>query len=278
MSIPAATMPKQRTKRETAQSGRIPKFIILATVYAFLYIPILVLVVYSFNASRLNAVWTGFTTEWYKSLWQNSTMLSATWTSIQVGVIQTIISTILGTMGGIALHRYKFWGKTAFVYFLYIPIVIPEIVMAVALLLFFHGIQFPLGVPAMIVGHTSFTIPYVVLVVRAVMANFDKSIEEAARDLGANEFQTLIRVTLPIIMPGIIVGALLSFAQSFDDFTTSFFVDGMGHDPLPIYIYGLMRHGVSPAVNALSTLILIVTLSFALFGERLQRRGEVIKA
>lgn len=130
----------------------------------------------------------------------------------------------------------------------------------------------------MIVGHTSFTIPYVVLVVRAVMANFDKSIEEAARDLGANEFQTLIRVTLPIIMPGIIVGALLSFAQSFDDFTTSFFVDGMGHDPLPIYIYGLMRHGVSPAVNALSTLILIVTLSFALFGERLQRRGEVIKA
>jgi len=257
---------------------KMARFSIMALVYGFLYIPILVLIVFSFNKSRLNAVWTGFTMHWYHTLFTQSTMLHATWISLEVTIAQTIISTILGTMGGIALHRYHFWGKKAFIYFLYIPIVIPEIVMAVALLLFFHGIHFPLGVPAMIVGHTAFTIPYVVLVVRATMSGFDKTLEEAAKDLGANELQTLLRVTIPIILPGIIVGALLSFAQSFDDFTTSFFVDGMGHDPLPIYVFGLMRHGVSPAVNALSTLILVVTLSVSLFGEKLQRRGGVAKA
>lgn len=264
-------------KMRPGRAGQASRYAVMWLVYAFLYIPIIILIVFSFNVSRLNAVWLGFTTHWYSTLFTDTSLLDAARISLVVTVVQTVVSTILGTMGGIALHRYRFWGKRALIYFLYIPIVIPEIIMAVALLMYLHGIRFPLGVPAMIVGHTSFTIPFVVLVVRASMSGFDKSTEEAARDLGANELQTLLRVTIPMILPGIIVGALLSFSQSFDDFTTSFFVDGMGNDPLPIYIYGLMRHGVSPAVNALSTLVLVVTLSFSLFGERIQRSGKMVR-
>ena len=266
--------PVRSDRRRLTSASRV---VMLASVYAFLYIPIIILIVFSFNNSRLNATWMGFTTSWYGTLPDHPSMLNAAEISIAVTLGQTVISTVLGTMGGIALHRYKFPGKRMFVYFLYIPIVIPEVVLAVALLLFFNQVSFPLGVVAMMVGHTTFTIPFVVLVVRAAMSGFDNSLEEAARDLGATEWQTLWKVTIPIILPGIIVGALLSFSQSFDDFTTSFFVDGMGNDPLPVYIYGLMRHGVSPVVNALAAIILAVTLVFALLGERMQRVGKLAR-
>ena len=260
-------------------SARLPKApssqwiqqIILILVLSFLYVPIVVLIVFSFNTSYLSALWTGFTLNWYRVLLQEPTLLHSLIISLEVGILQTIISTILGTMGGIALHRYNFWGKKALTYFLYVPIVIPEIVMAVALLIYLPHMGVPLGVPAMVVGHTTFTIPYVVLVVRASMAGFDTTLEEAARDLGANELQTLWRVTIPVILPGIIVGALLSFSQSFDDFTTSFFLDGSGNTPLPVQIYGMLRHGVNPSVNALSTVIVLATLAIVFIGQRTQR-------
>ncbi len=245
---------------------------IIVSVLGFLYVPIVVLLVFSFNQSYLSALWTGFTFRWYRVLFQEPALLHSLAVSLEVAVIQTIISTILGTLGGIALHRYNFWGKKALVYFLYVPIVIPEIVMAVALLIYLPHVGVPLGVPAMVIGQTTFTIPYVVLIVRASMAGFDTTLEEAARDLGANELQTLLRVTIPVILPGIIVGALLSFSQSFDDFTTSFFVDGSGNTPLPVQIYGMLRHGVNPSVNALSTIIVVSTLAIVYTGQRAQRR------
>ncbi|PSR35114.1 MAG: spermidine/putrescine ABC transporter permease PotC [Sulfobacillus benefaciens] len=245
---------------------------ILILVLSFLYVPIIVLIIFSFNTSYLSALWTGFTFEWYRVLLQEPTLLHSLVISVEVGIIQTVISTILGTLGGIALHRYNFWGKKALIYFLYVPIVIPEIVMAVSLLIYLPHIGVPLGVPAMVIGHTTFTIPYVVLVVRASMAGFDTTLEEAARDLGASELQTLWRVTVPVILPGIIVGALLSFSQSFDDFTTSFFLDGSGNTPLPVQIYGMLRHGVNPSVNALSTVIVLATLAIVFVGQREQRK------
>lgn len=265
LAAPPRAAKKERAPQWTRQA-------IIVAVLGFLYVPILVLIIFSFNTSYLSALWTGFTFHWYRVLLQEPTLLHSLGVSVEVAIIQTIISTILGTLGGIALHRYNFWGKKALVYFLYIPIVIPEIVMAVALLIYFPHVGVPLGVPAMVIGQTTFTIPYVVLVVRASMAGFDTTLEEASRDLGASELQTLWRVTIPVILPGIVVGALLSFSQSFDDFTTSFFVDGSGNTPLPVQIYGMLRHGINPSVNALSTVIVAATLIIVLTGQRAQRR------
>lgn len=267
-----ATEAQRLRGRERPSSPSWVRQAIIVAVLGFLYVPIVVLIAFSFNNSYLSALWTGFTFHWYHVLLQEPTLLHSLVISLEVAVIQTIISTILGTLGGIALHRYTFWGKKALIYFLYVPIVIPEIVMAVALLIYFPHIGVPLGVPAMVIGQTTFTIPYVVLVVRAAMAGFDTTLEEAARDLGASELQTLWTVTVPVILPGIIVGALLSFSQSFDDFTTSFFVDGSGNTPLPVQIYGMLRHGVNPSVNALSTIIVAATLVIVFIGQRTQRR------
>ncbi len=191
-------------------------------VYIFLYLPIFVLVVFSFNKSKLNATFTGFTLDWYKNLINNSQILEALKNSLIIAFISTFFAVIIGTLAAIGMYRYKFKGKRAMEGLLYIPVVIPEIVMGISMLAFFSSLNLPAGLITLILAHITFCISYVIIVVRARLDGFDSALEEAAQDLGATPWQTLTKVTLPVISPGIISGALLAFTLSLDDVIISF--------------------------------------------------------
>lgn len=236
-------------------------------IYIVLYMPMIILVVFSFNNSKVNAVWQGFTFKWYLGLMKDSAVLKAMTNSIIIAVISTLISTMIGTLAAVGMYKYKFKGKTVLDGMIYVPVIIPELVMGIALLMLFSQVNFPLGMLTLILAHITFSISYVVIVVRARLEGFDKSLEEAAMDLGANPFQTFIKVTLPIIMPGIIAGALLAFTLSLDDVIISFFVSGPGATTLPLKIFSMVRLGVTPEINALSTVMLIFTLTIAVISE-----------
>lgn len=238
-----------------------------AFIYGFLYIPIIILIIFSFNQSRLNAVWTGFTFEWYGKLMQNSEVLTAVKNSLTVAFVSTIVATMVGTLAAVGMYRYHFRGKTALDGMLYLPIVIPEIVMGISLLAFYALVGIPLGITTVIIAHITFCVPFVVVIVRARLEGFDRSLEEAARDLGASEWKTFRYVTLPVIGPGVLAGALLSFTLSIDDLIISFFVAGPGSTTLPLKIFSMVKFGVSPEINALSTIMLVVTLSIAVFAQ-----------
>ncbi|RME45581.1 MAG: ABC transporter permease [Chloroflexi bacterium] len=250
--------------------------------FAFLYAPIVILVIFSFNASRLNAVWQGFTLEWYSILLRDEMIHSAFKNSMIVATASTVISTVLGTMTALVMERFRFRLRSAFDAVLYLPIIIPDIVMAVSLLLFFvsafrvlsslAGIQWQLGLGTIIIAHVSFNISFVAVVVRARLADFDRTLEEAAQDLGANEWQTFRRVTLPLIMPGIIGGALLAFTLSIDDFVITFFTAGVGSTTLPIRIYGMIKRTITPEINAISSLMLLASIGLVLLSLLVQRR------
>lgn len=247
-------------------------------IFLFLYLPIGVLVLFSFNQSRLNAVWTGFTFDWYKSLWADYAIWSATSNSLIIGVASAVISTAIGTMAAFALHRYRFRGKAAFESLLQLPIVIPEIVMGVSLLAFFVLIEMPLGIHTVTIAHVAFNISFVAVIVRARLHAFDFTLEEAAMDLGANRRQTFFRVTLPLIAPGVVAGFLIALTLSLDDFIIAFFTAGVGSTTLPMQVYSMMRFGVTPKVNALSTIILAVVIVIGVAGQFALRgragRGE----
>lgn len=230
------------------------------TIFLFLYIPIGVLVAYSFNKSRLNILWTGFTFEWYGSLLHNTAIIDAFKISLTVALISTLVSAVIGTLAAVAMYRYHFKGKTALNNLLYVPVVIPEIVMGISLLAFFSFIRLPLGLTSLIITHIAFCIPFVVIVVKTRLEGFDISVEEAAMDLGANRWETFRRITLPIIMPGIISGALLAGTVSLDDVIISFFVAGPQSTTLPLKVYSMVKFGVSPEINALSTIMLAINL------------------
>lgn len=237
-------------------------------VLAFLYVPIFSMVIFSFNDSRLTAVWRGFTLRWYSSLLQ-SDVWGAFYNTIMVGVLVTVVSVILGSMTALAMSRYKFKGKSALDGYLYIPIIIPEITEALSLLLLYVWAGVRLGLFTIILGHLTFAIPFAVLVIRSRMAGFDRSVEEAAQSMGANEFQTFLRITLPIISPGVIAGGLLAFTQSYDDFIKTAFTRGPGVDMLPTTIYNLARRGgVSPELNALATIALVVSIVMAILWQK----------
>ncbi|GAB7388908.1 hypothetical protein BSNK01_27460 [Bacillaceae bacterium] len=243
-----------------------------ALVYGFLYIPIIILIVFSFNESKLNAVWTGFTFEWYGRLMQNGEVLEAAKNSLVIAILSTLISTMVGTLAAVGMYRYHFRGKSVLDGLLYLPIVIPEIVMGISLLAFFALMKIPLGIFTLIAAHITFSIPFVVVVVRARLEGFDKSLEEAALDLGATEWQTFTKVTLPVIMPGILASALLAFTLSIDDVIISFFVAGPGSTTLPLKIFSMVKFGVTPEINALSTLMLLLTITAVVFAERIRLR------
>lgn len=246
---------------------QLPAILYAAFIYGFLYIPIIILIIFSFNKSRLNAVWTGFTFEWYGKLMQNTEVLNAVKNSLTVAFTSTIVATMVGTLAAVGMYRYHFRGKTALDGLLYLPIVIPEIVMGISLLTFYALVGIPLGLTTIIIAHITFCVPFVVVVVRARLEGFDRSLEEAARDLGASEWKTFRYVTLPIIGPGVLAGALLSFTLSIDDLIISFFVAGPGSTTLPLKIFSMVKFGVSPEINALSTLMLVITLSLAVIAQ-----------
>lgn len=246
-------------------------------MYMFLYIPIIVLVIFSFNDSKLNAVWTGFSLKWYKSLASNVGILEAMKNSLLIAVASTILSVMIGTLAAVGMYRYNFKGKSLVDGMLYIPLVIPEIVMGIALLAFFSTAKFSMGIGTLILAHVTFSVSYVVAVVRARLDGFDKSVEEAAMDLGATPMQTFFAVTLPIIAPGVIAGGLLAFTLSLDDMIISFFVAGPNSMTLPLKVFSMVKFGVTPEINALSTIIMLVTLIIVGFALALRKANINMK-
>ncbi len=249
-------------------------FLFAGFVYLFLYAPILVLMVFSFNSTRSTQVWTGFSTKWYGELLRDQSILNAFYNSLTVGIVSTAIATAIGTFTALALARYDFRGKGFTDTTIYAATVMPEIVVGVSLLVFFVAASFPLGITTIIIAHVAFNISFVTIVVRARLSGMDRSIEEAAQDLGATPVNTFLRVTLPLILPGVMAGALLAFTLSFDDFVITFFVSGVGSSTLPLKIYSMIKFGVSPVINALSTVVLISTMIFIFGGSRIFMRKE----
>lgn len=231
-----------------------------ALVFLFLYLPIIVVVAFSFNASKVNVVFTHFTFDWYGKILDNERLIIALKNTLIIAACSTVIAVAVGTLGAIGLHKYKFRGKVLIDILMYIPVVIPEIILGIALLAIFSIMSLPLGILTLIIAHATFCIPFVVFTVRARLNGFDPSIEEAAMDLGANRLRTLFEILLPSIMPGVMSGALLSITLSMDDVIISFFTTGPQSTTLPMQIYSMVRSGISPDVNALSTLILIGTI------------------
>lgn len=229
-------------------------------VYLFLYLPIGVVVLYSFNTSKRNIVFEGFTFEWYGKLFQNDALLEAYGNTLIVGFSSTVIATVIGTLASYGMSKYKFRGKSILELLLYIPVVIPEIVLGISLLAIFNLSKIPMGLVSLIIAHATFCIPFVVFTVNARFAGFDRSVEEAAMDLGAGRLKTFLTVTLPMILPGVISGAFLSFTLSVDDIIISFFTTGPGSNTFPLKVMELTKTGVTPDVYALSTLVLLVTI------------------
>ena len=233
-----------------------------SAVYLFLFLPIFVVVSNSFNATTTKPYlsWKGFTFDWYIKLWDNSALLESFANTIIIAVASTILATVIGTLGAVGIYRYKFKGKEIINGLLYIPVVIPEIVIGIALLTIFTNTNIPRGMLTLILSHVSFSVPYVIFNVRARLSGYDKSIEEASMDLGANRVVTFFEITLPVLAPGIAGGALLAFTLSIDDVIISYFVNGQTKT-YPLKVMESIKSGVSPDVNALSTLVLIGTIA-----------------
>ena len=233
--------------------------------YAFLYIPLIIVVIYSFNNSRLNAEWVGFTLDWYDKLFNDEDMLTAAANSLAIALVASLVSTVLGTMAGFAMYRYKMRLLPILVL---TPIAIPEILMGVSLLIFFVLMNFTLGLASVTLAHISFCIGFVAIVVRARLAGMDESLTEAARDCGASPWNAFRYITLPLIMPGVIAGALMAFTLSIDDFVITFFTAGAGTITLPLQIYSMIKIAVTPEVNAVSTLLMLLTLALIIIASR----------
>ncbi len=251
-------------------------------IYLFLYAPIVILVIFSFTRDEFGVRWTGFTFDWYIRLFNNPRMMGAAWNTLVVASVSTVVSTIIGTLLAMAMERYRFRGRGAMEGLIYLPIVVPEIVMAVALLAFsaiaFDVIKLVTGetlrrnLATVTIGHIAFSISFVVVVVRTSLKNFDRRLEEAAADLGANSWNVFWRITFPLILPGIIGGALLAFTLSLDDFIISLFLSGPGTSLLPVEVYNRVRRAVTPEINAISTLMLLLSMVLVALSQLLQRR------
>ena len=249
----AVTKRERRMKRHEKWYGL---YIIL--FYTFIYIPIAVSIVFSFNDQKKNTSWQGFTIDWWQQLFADSDIWQVVLNTLIVALVSTAFATVIGTLGAVGMVRHEFKGKQLLNSAVYVPIVIPEIVLAVALLCIYIKIDFPLGLWSIILGHSTLTLPFVVINVKSRLAGYDKSLEEAAMDLGANQRQTFFKVTLPMILPGILSGSFLAFTLSLDDLAISNFVTGIKSTTLPLEIQSMLRSGISPEINALTTLIMLI--------------------
>ena len=272
--------------------GKIGLLLNPVFAYFFLWAPILLLIIFSFNNSRSLGTWHGFTLQWYQNIFNDvvggearfstGLMINSLGNSVIVGIFATIISTTLGTAVALSLARGNYPGKRFVDSLLYLPVVIPEITQGISLLIFFNvifdfvgtltGQRGQFGFSTIIIGHVAFNVSYVAIVVRARLADMNPRLEEAARDLGANEWTTFWRITFPLILPGVVSGALLAFTLSLDDFVITFFTSGVGTTTLPVFVYGLLKLSVTPEINAISTLILLA--STLLIGLSLLMQGR----
>ena len=243
---------------------RSPRFdaTVLTLGFAFLYIPIIILIVYSFNASRLVTVWGGFSLNWYSAMWSNQGLMDAAWVTARVGVLSATLGTILGTMAALALTRFaRFPGRMAFSGMIYAPLVMPEVITGLSLLLLFVAMGVDRGFWTVTIAHTTFTMCYVAIVVQSRLLTFDRSLEEAALDLGCPPVKTFFKITLPLIFPAVIAGWMLAFTLSLDDLVIASFNTGPGATTLPIKIYSQVRLGVTPEINAICTILIgLVTI------------------
>ncbi|MEO0566138.1 MAG: ABC transporter permease subunit [Pseudomonadota bacterium] len=245
--------------------------------FAFLYLPMVILVIYSFNESKLVTVWAGFSTKWYGELFRNDAFLEAAWVTLRVAVISSTIATVLGTMAAYVLVRSgRFFGRTLFSGMIYAPLVMPEVITGLSLLLLFIGIGLDRGVLTIVLAHTTFSMAFVAVVVSSRLVSFDKSLEEAALDLGCSPFQAFRLITLPIIAPAVISGWLLAFTLSLDDLVIASFTAGPSATTLPIKIWSSIRLGVSPEINALST-ILIALVTIGVISASLASKRALIR-
>ena len=239
--------------------------------FAFLYLPIAVLVIYSFNSSRLNIVWAEFTFDWYAKLWANGPLIRAAKNSLIIAGISTLLAVILGTVGAWLLHRYRYrfarWIQTLVA----IPMVMPEILMGISLLILFATAGFRLGFTSVIIGHVTFCFPFVLVAVQARLQGLDPALEEAALDLGATPFKAFWFVIVPSLRPAIVAGALMAFTLSMDELIVTFFIRSAASTTLPIQVYGLARVGLNPMLNALSAVFILATVAFVLFSAYLKK-------
>ena len=244
--------------------------------FAFLYLPMLILVIYSFNSSKLVTVWAGFSTKWYGELMRNEAFLDAAWVTIKVAVLSSTFATVLGTLAAYVLVRAgRFWGRTLFSGMIYAPLVMPEVITGLSLLLLFIGIGLDRGVMTIVLAHTTFSMCYVSVVVSSRLATFDMSLEEAALDLGSTPFEAFRLVTLPIIAPAVISGWLLAFTLSLDDLVIASFTSGPSATTLPIKIFSAVRLGVSPEINALSTIMIAIVTIGVISASLISKRAAV---
>ena len=230
-------------------------------IYTVLYIPVVVMMIFSFNDQRYNYYWSGFTTQWYGKLFTNHALMDSLWYSIIIAVLATVISVVVGTLGALGLKRYEFRMKKFVNSMIFIPIIVPEIVLAVALLIIFMNIGFSLGMGSILIGHCTFCIPYAVVTIKGRISGDGETLEEASMDLGANRIQTFLRVTLPSIMPGVMSAAFLSFTLSIDDVVMSNMLAGAKNTTLPVLILSMNKSGVTPDVNALTTIMILVIVA-----------------
>jgi putrescine transport system permease protein len=240
-------------------NARLSRFnvVSLALGFAFLYLPIVILIVYSFNDSKLVTVWGGFSTRWYAALLHDQALLDAAWVTLRVGLLSATVATVLGTLAAIALVRFgRFTGRTLFTGMIYAPLVMPEVITGLSLLLLFVALDLDRGFWTVTLAHVSFTMCFVTVVVQSRLVTLDRSLEEAAMDLGATPLATFFQVTLPLIAPAVAAGWMLAFTLSLDDLVIASFTSGPGATTLPMRIYGQVRLGVSPEINAASTILI----------------------
>lgn len=267
--------------------GSLSLIVYVFIFFAFIYLPIALIVIYSFNADPVNMMrWSGFTIDWYRqifgfrnasseaALYIESTdqLLAAVRTSLIVAASTTAVATVLGTAAALAVFRYSFFGKRFYRVLLFVPMLMPDIVLGIALLIFFVGVGISLGVGTIIIGQCTFLISYVFIVVSARLAGMDRTLENASADLGADEWTTFRRITLPQVMPGVVGGALLAFIISMDDLVITYFISGTSTQTLPIFIFGMLRRGIKPEVNAIATMMLLFSFAIAALGLYLNRR------
>jgi spermidine/putrescine transport system permease protein len=260
---------------------RWPLQLMVGATLFFLYFPLLILMVFSFNDSRRNIVWQGFTFDYYVKAFNNASLIEAFGNSLTIAFFCTIFSVVLGALAAVMLWRFRFPGKTAVEGAMALPIVVPEICMGVAMLVFFakvlpwpQGMPWPLNLGAIIIAHVSFAFPFVATVVRARLASFNRELEEAAKDLGASEWRTFWDVLVPHMQPGLIAGALLAFTLSLDDFVITFFTAGPDTITFPVKVYSMLRFSVTPEVNAASTILILVTVVLTAVGLHLQNQSQ----
>lgn len=247
------------------------RFTFMGLILFFIYLPIGVLVVNSFNASRYGTSWQGFTFKWYERLLANESLMTAATNSLTIAIVAATVATIIGTLGAVVLYRYQFRGKAALSSMVFVSMLTPDIVMAISLLIIFIAIGIELGFISLLLAHITFCLPFVIIAVYSRLRGFDVKMLEAARDLGASESRVFWKIILPLAVPAVASGWLLSFTLSLDDVIVSAFVTGPGYEILPLKVYSMVRVGVSPEVNAISTLLLLVSLVLVIISQLLLR-------